>query len=106
VLSTKSAEDRRRRESDEEFRQWKEVDDRLVAAHFAELDQRPARQATATRPRDGGSDSEEDLFELIAREGEKAKRKVEERKAEAEAKHRVAMEAKAARPIQIASFEL
>ena len=64
-----------------------------------------ARRAKATRV--GQSDSDkEDLFELIEREGVKAKREVEERKAEAEAKHLAEREAKAARPIQMASFEL
>jgi HK97 family phage prohead protease len=93
------------RERDAEFWQLTEENDRLVAARFAELERRPARKAPARRPRDGGS-AEEDLFELIKREAEKAKRSLEARKAEAEAKHLAEKAAKAARPIQIASFEL
>ena len=64
-----------------------------------------ARRAKATRV--GQSDSDkEDLFELIEREGVKAKREVEERKAVAEAKHLAEREAKAARPIKVKTFEV
>lgn len=47
-----------------------------------------------------------DPQDLIKREAEKAKRSLEDGKAEAEAKHLAEKAAKAARPIQIASFEL
>ena len=84
-----------------EFRALKEGWDRLDREREEEHRRRreTARQAK-------GLGLEPDVFERIAVEGEKAKRSLEEHKAETEARHRVEMAAKAARPIRIASFEV
>jgi HK97 family phage prohead protease len=104
VVSWKSLDPEARRHDDaeEEFRALMEGRDRLDRER--EDERRRRRRETARQAKGLGLGP--DVFERIAREGAKAKLKVEERKAEAEAKHRIEMAAKAARPITLATFSL